>query len=121
MALIFSNTVQLGLDVLVIIHAFVGFCDAILSLSVLNLKFLDLQLKLFNFLPKSGLHGVGVEEPLNFLVAEEEFFLDQSLHIAVTVDHRLQDVRELGVFLDFGRRESAWVVRVNRLVHVPQG
>ena len=52
-------------------------------------------MKFLNLLAESLLDGIRVQETLDFLFAEEEFFLDHGLHVSVGIDDSFQELSEV--------------------------
>ena len=91
-----ESAVKFGLNVMRIALAFILLSQAILVSSVGFVQYLNLNMKFLNLLTESLLDGVSVQETLNLLFTEEEFFLDHGLHIGVAINDSLQELCEVG-------------------------
>ena len=83
---LFVGSREFVLNVLSQILALVLLSQAILVSSVGFVQYLNLNMKFLNLLTESLLHGIRVQETLDFLFAKEEFFLDHGLHVGVGID-----------------------------------
>lgn len=84
-----------------------------MRLPILQLELLNFDLELFDFFAQSSLNWVRIEEPLDFFIAEEELFFNQSLHVSVTIDHGTHEICKLGVLRDFWLGKGARLIWIN--------
>ena len=61
-------------------------CKPILIDSVCVLKLFDLNHQLLDLLTKRALHWISLQETCNLLLAEQEFVLNESLHVDIAIN-----------------------------------